>query len=208
MMIMIDHRLEALTDGIAFTDDLASDVSAFLTFHLCSKTAAHCRAVSAEARQTALKTGINPQQAEIAGWLHDVSAVIAAAERADIAEEWGLAVLPEEAAFPMIIHQKLSVVLAREVFGVRDDMVLSAIGCHTTLKANASALDKVVFVADKLAWDQPGNPPYHAEMKAALEHSLDAAALVYLQYLWERRETLKVIHPWMRAAYLELTGRC
>jgi HD superfamily phosphohydrolase YqeK len=99
----------------------------------------------------------------------------------------------------------LSVVLAREVFNVRDEGILSAIGCHTTLKANASPLDKVVFVADKLAWDQPGTPPYKTEMIAALEHSLDSAALVYLQYLWDRRDTLRVVHPWMVAAYMELS---
>jgi predicted HD superfamily hydrolase involved in NAD metabolism len=199
--------LDTLTKDFKITGDLASDVTAFLTQHGCSKTAAHCRDVAGEARRVALKTNVNPDQAEIGGWLHDISAVIPTAERIHAAELWGLEVLPEEASFPMIIHQKLSVVLAREVFGVNDAGVLSAIGCHTTLKADASPLDKVVFVADKLAWDQPGVPPYHAEMWVALEHSLDRAALVYLQNLWDRRDTLKVVHPWMVAAYIALTHR-
>lgn len=197
--------LDALTKDIKITGDLASDATSFLTHHGYPHTAAHCRDVAAEAQWAALKTGVNPQQAEIGGWLHDISAVIPTAGRAVVAGQWGLDVLPEEAAFPMIIHQKLSVVLAREVFGVRDAAVLSAIGCHTTLKAHASPLDKAVFVGDKLAWDQPGIPPYHAEMQAVLEHSLDRAALVYLQYLWDRRDTLKVVHPWMVAAYMELS---
>jgi len=113
----------------------------------------------------------------------------------------GVVILPEEAAFPMILHQKLSAVLARDLFGERNDAVLSAIGCHTTLKADASTLDTVVFVADKIAWDQPGIPPYRDELLAALAHSLDAAAFVYLGYLWERRETLGIIHPWFVDAY-------
>jgi len=36
---------------------------------------------------------------------------------------------------------------------------------------------------------------------AALAHSLDAAAFVYLRFLWERRVTLGVIHPWFVDAY-------
>lgn len=198
--------LDTLTKGIVFTGDLAADVTAFLHHHNYPHTAEHCRDVAAEARRVALKMGVNPDQAETGGWLHDVSAVIPTAERTIIAEQWGLEVLPEEAAFPMIIHQKLSVVMAREIFGINDEAILSAIGCHTTLKANAATLDKVVFIADKLAWDQPGTPLYKAEMLEALERSLDEAALVYLQYLWDRRDTLKVMHPYMVEAYRELSA--
>lgn len=104
----------------------------------------------------------------------------------------------------MIVHQKLSALMARELFGITDAEVLSAIGCHTTLKANASPLDKTLFVADKIAWDQQGRPPYLTDLLAALERSLDGAALVYLDYLWERRETLPVLHPWVRAAHRQL----
>ena len=104
----------------------------------------------------------------------------------------------------MIIHQKLSVVLAHDIFGVTAPDTLSAIGCHTTLKANASLLDKVVFIADKIAWDQSGEPPYWVELQLALDHSLNHAAFCYLDYLWQRRVTLRVVHPWLVAAHQEL----
>ncbi len=140
----------------------------------------------------------------MAGWLHDCSAVFPVAERVNVARSLDVLVLPEEEQFPMIIHQKLSKVLALHIFGITDEQVLSAVECHTTLKAHATRLDKVVFVADKIAWDQDGIPPYRAELLAALEQSLDHAAFVYLRYLWEQRNTLRVVHPWMREAYLEL----
>src|SRR5688572_24097477 len=158
-----------------------------------------------QAREVALKFGLDAEQAEIAGWLHDISTIIPNDKRIETARAWGVEVLPEEITLPMIIHQKLSVVMARELFHVYDEAVLSAIGCHTTLKVGASVLDKVVFVADKLAWDQPGVAPFHAEMWEAFERSLDELTLVYLRYLWERRETLAVVHPWMREAYLEMS---
>jgi HD superfamily phosphohydrolase YqeK len=105
----------------------------------------------------------------------------------------------------MIIHQKLSRILASEVFGVDDVLVLDAVECHTTLKANPTRLDKVLFVADKIAWDQDGIAPYYHKLVAALEQSLDHAVLVYLKYLWDRRHTLKVFHPWAREAYIQMS---
>ncbi len=50
--------------------------------------------------------------------------------------------------------------MAQEIFGVTDTLILNAVGCHTTLRAQPTTLDKVLFVADKLVWDQPGTPPY------------------------------------------------
>jgi HD superfamily phosphohydrolase YqeK len=151
--------------------------------------------------------GEDAAQAEMAGWLHDCSAIFPAPERVAITRQWGISVLPEEEQFPMIIHQKLSRVLASEIFGVHDALVLDAVECHTTLRSDATRLDKVLFVADKIAWDQEGIAPYHDELLAALEQSLDHAAFVYLRYLWERRHTLKVLHPWACDAYLQISSQ-
>jgi HD superfamily phosphohydrolase YqeK len=113
-------------------------------------------------------------------------------------------VLTAEEAAPMLLHQRLAALIARKMLGIVDAPVLSAICCHTTLKANASRLDKVVFLADKLAWDQPGRPPYQSKLLAALDESLDRAAFCYLQHLWQHRETLQAVHPWFLEAYHEL----
>jgi predicted HD superfamily hydrolase involved in NAD metabolism len=200
-------ELEHLRASVTLSGDLGRDVTMFLHAHGCPGTAEHCGRVAAEARRVAVLCGEDPDRAEIAGWLHDVSAVVPTADRAYVARAWGVDVLPEEDQFPMIIHQKLSVVLARDVFGVHDAAVLSAVGCHTTLKRDASALDQVLFVADKLEWDQAGTAPFHADMHAALRTSLDAAVGVYLTFLWERRAHLRVLHPWLRDAYEQWVAR-
>jgi predicted HD superfamily hydrolase involved in NAD metabolism len=196
--------LAQLAAGMQLSGDVARDVPAFLTYCGRPDTAEHCGAVAAEARRVAELVGADVDAAEVAGWLHDVSVIIPNEQRTVAAEQVGIEVLPEEALFPMIIHQKLSVVLACEIFKIEDAAILSAVGCHTTLKAGATLLDKVLFVADKLAWDQPGHAPFHEEMRAALANSLDRAALVYLSYLWEQRAQLRVLHPWAQAAYFEL----
>ena len=179
---------------------------AFLAYHGCHETAAHSGHVASESRQIAALAGVDGSKAELAGWLHDVSAVFPPEERISAAHMFGIDVLPEEDVFPLVIHQKLSVVLARDIFHVEDEAVLCAIGCHTTLRANAAVLDKVLFVADKIEWDQPGRPPYKADLLLALEESLDQAVFYYLCMMWARRRTLRVIHPWLRAAYEQLSG--
>lgn len=194
--------------SLSRTGDLAVDVPAFLRAHGCVVTAAHCRAVAARAADLATVYGAAADAAATAGWLHDVSAVVPVAARVEAARAWDVDVLPEEVVAPMILHQKLSAVLAEALFGVEEAATLWAIRCHTTLRADASTLDKVVFLADKIDWDQAwvrrGTPPYLVEVEAGLRISLDAGVRAYLRYLWERRAALAVVHPWLRAAWAML----
>jgi len=193
-----------LRTGFTPTGWLAQDVPAFLLQNGCPRAAAHMTIIAQTARRLAERFGVDPIAAEAGGWLHDVSAVWLDDQRLAAAEALGVEVLPLERAWPKIVHQKLSVVLAREIFQVRDAGVLSAIGCHTTLKAGASPLDKVVFIADKLTWDEPFDAPWHPELREALVRSLDAGCRVYLRSLWEQREKLAVFHPWTEAVCREL----
>ena len=180
--------------------DLETSVNSLLSSHGQEATFHHVKAVAQKAAELAERFSGNVEEVSAAAWLHDISAIIPNRERIAVAQGLRLEVLPEEADFPMIIHQKLSAALAEEAFGVTSQAVLSAISCHTTLKANASKSDHIVFVADKIAWDQAGTPPYLPDLLVALEASIEAASLVYLDYLWEMRARLKVLHPWAKAA--------
>jgi len=195
---------EKLVQEIEFTGNMKQDIQQFLTANHSPGTAEHCMDVGTEARRIAQLYYADPERAELAGWLHDISAVFPNEERIEAARQLGIDILPEEEQFPMIIHQKLSKVMARDIFGVQDAEVLDAVGCHTTLRADASQLDLVLFVADKIAWDQQGIPPYIEELYHNLAISLEHAAFAYIQYLWERKDTLKVIHPWLADAYEQL----
>ncbi|GIP53299.1 bis(5'-nucleosyl)-tetraphosphatase (symmetrical) YqeK [Paenibacillus vini] len=196
-----------ITASIAFTGDLKTDIKSFLEVSNCLDTATHCIDVGTECRRIALMFNANPTKAELAGWLHDISAVFPNNVRLDVARQLELEVLPEETVFPMIIHQKISRVMAKEIFDITDQDVLDAVGCHTTLRSNSSLLDKVLFVADKISWDQKGTPPYLEDLNRNLQISLTHGAFAYINFLWEKRDTLKVIHPWLRDAYEELKDK-
>lgn len=172
-----------------------------LKHHGYAKTADHSQAVAAECARLARRFSLDPRAAELAGCLHDVSAVWPTAERLTVAEALGLATLPAERQHPLLLHQRLSAVLAEQLFGVNDLDVLAAIACHTTLRPVPAPLDLLLFCADKLAWDQPGQPPYLAEMRAALDKSLASAAAVYLRHLWRQRDTLPAVHPLLVEAW-------
>jgi predicted HD superfamily hydrolase involved in NAD metabolism len=195
--------LQSLRAGFEPRGWINEDVTTFLVQYGCPRAAAHAANVANAAYQLAERFGVNPLAAEAGGWLHDISAVWPDDQRLAAADALGIDVLPLERTWPKIVHQKLSVLLAREIFGVRDVDVLSAIGCHTTLKGGASSLDKVVFIADKLAWDEPYDAAWHPELRSALVESLDAGCLVYLRYLWQQRSQLAIEHPWTVDAWRE-----
>ncbi len=201
----MDEILTGLVRGIDVTGELPDAVSRLLTFKGFPKTIQHSYQVAEETARLAAHYNVSQQKANQAAWLHDVSVVFLVGQRIEVARRLGIELLQAEEQNPVLIHQKLSVVLAQEIFNIKDAEILSAIGCHTTLKPGASTLDKILFVADKIAWNQAGNPPYVAEMAAAAQHNLDKAAFVYIRSLMERQSSLSYpLHPWLVEAYYEL----
>ena len=198
--------LIALTENFAFSGRLPVDVPDFLIFHKRPQTAMHTRSVVEMTRSLAARFGLDASAGETAAWLHDISAVYPNERRLEVSQQLGLEVLPQEEQVPLLLHQKISTVIARDVFGILDPTVLGAIECHTTLKQASTTTEMLVFVADKLAWDQKGAPPYQHDMETALSKSLEAAAWVYQRYLWHSGKA-KVIHPWMQDSYLELKAK-
>ena len=130
--------LAQLATGISWTSDVRTNIEALLIHNGCPETAEHCMAVAALASQLAERFGADPSKAQRAGWLHDISALIPISQRLEVAQHWQLEVLPEEASAPMLLHQRLSAVIAKDLFGVKDTSILSAIACHTTLNFMAN----------------------------------------------------------------------
>ncbi|MCL2217346.1 MAG: hypothetical protein FWB91_10055 [Defluviitaleaceae bacterium] len=60
-----------------------------------------------------------------------------------------------------------------------------------------------VFVADKLAWDQGYEAPFYSAVSEALKQSLEAASLVYMEYMVENKMLLSP-HKWWKEAVVWL----
>ena len=181
---------------------LKNEIKQYLVSKNCEKTYYHCMEVGEYAYQLGEKYLTSPAKVSIAGYLHDISAVYPNNQRINVAQKYGIELNEAEMAFPMIIHQKISKSIAKMDFGIEDNEILSAIECHTTLKKNYADIDLVLFVADKIKWDQEGKPPYLDGLLQALNCSLENAAYFYIDYIL--KHDIKVVHPWLWDAYNQL----
>lgn len=181
---------------------LKNEIKQYLVSKNCEKTYYHCMEVGEYAYQLGEKYLTSPEKVSIAGYLHDISAVYPNNQRINVVQKYGIELNEAEMAFPMIIHQKISKSIAKMDFGIEDNEILSAIECHTTLKKNYSDIDLVLFVADKIKWDQEGKPPYLDGLLQALNCSLENAAYFYIDYIL--KHDIKVVHPWLWDAYNQL----
>ncbi|EGO2724321.1 HD domain-containing protein [Enterococcus faecalis] len=181
---------------------LKNEIKQYLVSKNCEKTYYHCMEVGEYAYQLGEKYLTSPEKVSIAGYLHDISAIYPNNQRISVAQKYGIELNEAEMAFPMIIHQKISKSIAKMDFGIEDNEILSAIECHTTLKKNYSDIDLVLFVADKIKWDQEGKPPYLDGLLQALNCSLENAAYFHIDYIL--KHDIKVVHPWLWDAYNQL----
>ena len=96
---------------------------------------------------------VNPNQAYLAGILHDCAKYFDDTELLAICAENDVKVTQIEQKKPFLLHSVVGEIIARERYHITDEEVLSAIRWHTTGKANMSDLEKIIFAADYI---EPG----------------------------------------------------
>ena len=82
--------------------------------------------------------------------LHDITKDFSGEKQIELCNKYGITA-PKRQKDPMpTIHQDTGGYFAREKFGeeIVDDVVFSAISCHTTGKPGMSTVDKILFIAD------------------------------------------------------------
>ncbi|WDV45224.1 bis(5'-nucleosyl)-tetraphosphatase (symmetrical) YqeK [Clostridiaceae bacterium M8S5] len=192
------NLLEELKNKVNKDNSIKHECIRILDLYDKSIVSEHTSRVASKAVELARLYKTNEQKAEIAGYLHDISAVIPNESKIEVAQSLNLDIVKQEREYPNLIHQKLSAEIARLIFGVKDEEILSAIAHHTTLKAHPSKLESAVFIADKIEWDQGGNPPYIKELKQGLDTSLECGVDIFIKYLYK---TAHLIHPLLQDAY-------
>lgn len=171
-------------------------------------TLAHVSQVAAEAEELAGRAGADRAAARLAALAHDLADVVPVAEMPAVAAGMGLPIGEADRAIPQLLHGPIAAAALEEKLDLRDRDLLNAVRYHSTLRAGASTLEKIIFVADKLAYDptSPHRGEYVPALRAA--RSLDGAALVYLGFLQEYASRYGwLMHPNATAAYQELVER-
>ena len=191
-----------------FTSDVQTDVKSLLErYGKTKRTFEHARDVAEMNIKIAEQYGLDKNICEICGYLHDISTVVSPSDMLQYAIDNNWYIDEAERTFPFLLHQRISLIIARENFNITDEIILSAIAHHTTLKANPSAYDMALFVADKLAWDQEGEAPFYAVVSYALKQSLEKASLAYMDYIVQHKMILYP-HKWFEEgrAFLQAAG--
>lgn len=192
---------------VTLSGDLQTDVSNLLAANGKQDTASHCVAVAKISLEIAARFGLDKALATSSALLHDIANVIEPQDMLKYAVGNNWRIHEAEEKYPFLLHQRLSAVLARDLFSIDNPVILSAIECHTTLKASPSDYDLVLFLSDKLAWDQAGAPPFYDLVSSALDRSLKHAALVYINFVLDNGMIL-FPHNWLLDAKTWLEKSC
>lgn len=186
-----------------FTGKIKDDVVNLLSENKKEETALHCIKVAETCVDLAGIFKLDRTVAFYSGILHDVSNIIRPCDMLNYAEGNGWYIDESERKYNFILHQRISAIVAKEYFGISNSNILSSIECHSTLKANASEYDMLLFLSDKISWDQQGTPPFLAVIQKALDTSLVAASLAYINFALDH-DMLLLPHKWLVEAKLWL----
>lgn len=183
----------------ALSGDIRTDIKNILLINGKHSTYIHVSNVAEKNALIAKTYDLDHDKCVVAGLLHDISAIIKPEDMLEYAYENRLDICEAERKYPFLLHQRLSKICAAEYFNISDEEILSAIECHTTLKKCPSKYEMSLFIADKLAWDKSGIPPFYEEVNAALDVSLEAACYKYMEYMVDNDMILFPHDNWTEA---------
>lgn len=112
-----------------------------------AKRIPHVIGCSQMAGELARRYGENETDAIRAGILHDVTKALNGEEQLQICRRYDMILNDFERTHPKLLHAKTGAAVAKWVFG-ENDRVYEAIKWHTTGKADMSALEKIIYLAD------------------------------------------------------------
>ena len=115
--------------------------------YLSDDRIAHVSGVESQAVMLAMHWGEDPDKAAVAGILHDVTKALKKEKQLKLCEKYGIMLENAECENPSLLHARTGAALARDRFGVSDD-IYDAIRWHTTGKPDMTTLEKIVYLAD------------------------------------------------------------
>lgn len=139
------------------------------------------------------------EQAAVAGLLHDAAKLMTPDELLAYCQRHHITVDEIDRQTPQTLHPFVGAHIIQEAFQVHDPEILNAIRYHTTGRAGMSAVEKLVYIADKIEGNTR-NPLYVKKMTEQLDfkkpESLDLTMLYILDstiaFILEKRQ---ILHP-------------
>ena len=125
--------------------------------YLKHKRIPHVLGTEQEAIRLAERYGADVEKARVAALLHDCTKKLDMESQLALCDHYGIQLDELEQVSLKLLHSKTGAALARDVFGV-DEEIYHAIWWHTTGHANMTLLEKIIYLADYIepSRDFPG----------------------------------------------------
>ncbi|NJP40778.1 nicotinate (nicotinamide) nucleotide adenylyltransferase [Oscillospiraceae bacterium HV4-5-C5C] len=151
------------------------------------------------ALQLASRFGVDPDQTAVAALLHD----FAKEQTLQLMREWSVTIPAAMRQSEATWHGPVAAQLIGRLFDVHDQAIEQAICYHTVLRAEASPLDKIIYLADKL---EPGRTYSDlAPLRQIAETDLDQAVAACLKAAAQHLQTSgQVMNPLSQAALRDI----
>lgn len=193
------------------SSELIGQARTLLAARLSAPSVAHCERVAVTARTLAMRFGVDPDAAELAGLLHDYCRDDGDERLLEQVAELGVPIIAFEREHPYLLHARVAAALVRRDLPGVGEAVLSAISSHTVGAVPMSDLEKVVYMADMVepARDFEGV----AELRNACEEGstlADCFRRGYARSLRHLMERARPVHPISAAVMASIereTGR-
>ncbi len=166
---------------------------------LAEKRIAHVAGCEQEAICLAQHWGEDPEAAAEAGILHDITKKLSHDEQLNLCEKYGIICESAERARPKLLHAKTGAALARDLYGISDE-VYSAIRWHTTGKPDMNQLEKIIYLADYI--EPTRDFPGVEELRRLAYEDLDRAMLLGLEM------TVEEVRKYGQEPYVDTLDAC
>jgi nicotinate-nucleotide adenylyltransferase len=137
----------------------------------------HVLGTEQEAIRLARQYGADVTDARIAALLHDCTKKLDMEEQLNLCRRYHIELDELEQRALKLLHSKTGAEIARDVFGVKDE-IYEAIRWHTTGKADMTLLEKVIYMADYV--EPTRDFPGVERLRAAVHTDLDKGLLMGL----------------------------
>ena len=146
--------------------------------YLKYKRIPHVLGTEQEAIRLAERYGADVEKARRAALLHDITKKLDMADQLALCQRYGIRLDDLEKKALKLLHAKTGAAIARDVFGV-DDEIYNAIWYHTTGHAGMTLLEKIIYIADYIepSRDFPGVD----RLRKVCYENLDAGVLLGLE---------------------------
>lgn len=150
----------------------------------------HSLRVAKTASNLAKIYGLDEEKAYLAGVLHDCAKYNEKKyiDKLDI----DISNYPVSSETDPVLHSFLGAELAKKVYNINDEDLLSAISFHTTGKANMSKLEKIIFIADAIepARDFKGIEDIRKESVVNLDETMLMLLDSSIKFLISKKSTI------------------